>query len=83
MSKFAYLDKGGILHISASEKTAKEYSKTGKVVKTEHPAGGGFPLVAGESIIVYSETVMKKDAKGEPLDASMYPQLAELYRKCK
>lgn len=83
MEKFAYLDKGGILHISGNESIAREYSGNGKVVKTEYPAGGGYPEVGGEEIIVYSETVMKLEAKGEPLDASQYPTLSELYRKCK
>lgn len=83
MTKFAYLDKGGILHISGNESVAKEYSRNGKAVKTEHPAGGGYPIVNGEEIIAYSETKMKLEAKGELLNPAKYPTVAELYRKCK
>lgn len=83
MIKFAYLDRAGILHISDSEKKAKESSEKGRVVPTEYPADDGFPLVDGEAIIVYSETVMKKNFKSPFLDVSMYPQLVDLYRRCK
>lgn len=83
MTKFAYLDKAGILHITGNKKTAKEYCGRGKVVETEHPAGGGYPEVGGEEIIAYSETRMKLDAKDELLDVSKYPSVAELYRKCR
>lgn len=84
MKKFAYLDKGGVLHITVNEQTAKEYSKSGKVVETELPASGGYPVVADEEILVYSETKMKLEATSpETLDATMYPQLAELYKQCR
>ena len=44
--KYAYLDKGAILHISESEETAKQYAKySGKVVPTEIEAEHGYPVV--------------------------------------
>lgn len=83
--KYAYLDKGAILHISESEETAKQYAKySGKVVPTEIPAEHGYPVVDGEEIIVYSETEMKLDATSEgSLDASKYSELSKLYGKCR
>ena len=50
---FAYIDRGGIMHVSKSAKTAREYCARGKVVVTEHPAMHGYPVVDGEEIIVY------------------------------
>lgn len=84
MKKFAYLDKGGVLHITANEEIARKYSRNGIVVETEHPARGGYPVVADEEILVYDETTMKLDG-GSPdtLDSELYPQLAELYRQCR
>ena len=83
--KYAYLDKGAILHISESEETAKKYAKlNGKVVPTEIPAEHGYPVVGGEEIIVYSETEMKTDAGSDGcLDASKYSELSKLYSKCR
>ena len=82
--KYAYLDKGNILHISKSEETAKKFSKTGKVVETEYPASHGYPLADDKEIIVYSPTEMKWEAKGEAIEEAetKYPALAALYREC-
>lgn len=83
--KYAYLDKGAILHISESEETAKQYAKySGKVVPTEIEAEHGYPVVNGEEIIVYSETEMKTDATSDGcLDAAKYSELSKLYSKCR
>lgn len=83
MTKYAYLDKAGIMHVVAKKDTAKEYSKTGKVVETEIEANHGYPVADGEEIIVYAEDDMRLSAEGDKLDAGKYPQLAELYRACK
>lgn len=84
MSKFAYLDKGGVLHITAKEETAKEYSRNGRVIATELPASGGYPLVGNEEILVYNETTMKLDGGSpETLESAKYPQLTQLYRECR
>ena len=81
MKKFAYIDKGGIMHVVKEEKTAKEYSANGKFVETEIDAANGYPVVHGKAVIVYSEEHMKHTAKGKQIE--IIPELAELYRKCR
>ena len=79
--KYAYLDKGGILHVSGSFDTAKNYSANGVVVETTVKAEHGYPIVNGEQIIVYDEETMKITADGatlKPISA-----LAELYSQCR
>lgn len=88
MKKYAYLDKGDILHIVGDRKTAKEASKNGKVIETELLAEGGYPLAVvkdkKEEIIVYSPDNMRVTAQDkESLDVSLYPELAELWKRCK
>ena len=79
---YAYLDKGGILHISNSYDTAKNYSKNGKVIETTVPAEHGYPIREdGEGVIVYSETEMKITADGACIE--VIPELAALYTACK
>ena len=80
MAKYAYIDRGGILHIVEKPKTAREYA-AGPVIPTHHTAAHGFPTIDGEQVIVYSETVMKHDANGEAMEPS--PELVALYRSCK
>lgn len=86
MIKYAYLDKAGIMHVVSDEKTAKEYSKTGKCVKTEIKATGGYPVAYVEEIkredevIVYSGTDMKIDAHGARIKP--IAELAALYDEC-
>lgn len=93
MTKFAYIGKDGILHVSGNAQTAKEKAINGKVVKTEHPAGGGYPIVAGEEIIVYSpERMSLKGLAGKEwdmpenaqyiLNPKDYPTLVTLYKQC-
>ena len=79
--KFAYLDKGGILHVSGSYDTAKNYSANGVVVETTVKAEHGYPVVNGEQIIVYNEETMKITADGDKLEP--IPVLAMLYSQCK
>lgn len=84
MKKFAYLTGKGILHIVKDKKTAEESAKlNGRVVETEFPARHGYPFVGGDEIIVYSETDMRLEANGAPLDAEKHRDLAELYRLCR
>lgn len=79
--KYAYLDKGGILHVSASYDTAKQYSKNGVVVETEVKAEHGYPIAGGQQIIVYNEETMKVHADGDKLEP--IPVLAALYSQCR
>ena len=88
MAKYAYLDRAEILHISASEDTAKEYAKaTGIVVATELPAAHGYPLIitatGEEEAIVYGPDEIRLSAKGPKLDPSHYPALVALWKECK
>ena len=79
--KYAYLAKGGILHVSGSYDTAKNYSANGVVVETTVKAEHGYPVVNGEQIIVYNEETMKITADGAILKP--IPVLAELYKQCR
>lgn len=81
MKKFAYIDKAGIMHITKDMQTAISYAQKGTtVIETEVEASGGYPVVKGEEIIVYSPEVMKIDAQGGKI--KVIPELAELYKKC-
>ena len=80
--KFAYLDKGGILHIAKDIDDATEKAKKGTtVVPTEFPTEHGYPVANGEQIIVYDEETMKITAGGATLKP--IPALAELYSQCR
>lgn len=78
--KFAYIDKGGIMHVTEREDWAKEYSANGKYVKTDAAASGGYPLEGGEQIIVYSPEDMRLEAEGPKLEP--IARLGKLYRQC-
>jgi hypothetical protein len=56
MVGFAYRDKYGILHVVASEKTAKESSGDGKYRTYHGRFEKGYPTIGGQAI---------KDKKGE------------------
>ena len=85
MKKYAYLDKGNILHITQKEETAKQFSKTGKVVETQVEASHGYPLADGKEIIVYGPNEMKWEAKGAAIEdaAEKYKELVKLYEACR
>lgn len=83
MKKFAYIDKSGILHITAEKSDAVKYSANKKTVETEILSNGGYPIADGKEIIVYGEDEMKFDAGNKTLlDASKYPYLKQLYKAC-
>ena len=81
MKKFAYIDRGEIMHVVKEEKTAKQYSGNKKVIETDIEAENGYPVVNGKAVIVYSEECMKHTAKGKQI--KVIPELAELYKKCR
>ena len=82
MKKYAYIDKGGIMHVVAKLDTAKEYKALGThVVETEIEAAHGYPVVNKKQVIVYDEDTMKYDAKGKKIEP--IAELAELYKKCR
>ena len=78
---FAYIDKGGILHVSKSYKTAVEYAENGKIVVTYQEAGYGYPMHNGETILVYGEEDMKVTGDGPKIPP--VEELAKLYRECR
>lgn len=79
---YAYIDKGGIMHVTDERVSGERNSANGKIIETPMLCSGGYPNVNGEEIIVYSEEVMKLSADGKALDTPI-PELAELYRKLK
>ena len=81
MIKYAYIDKGGTLHIVEKKKTAAEYSANGKVVETEISAERGFPALKGEGIIVHSPEDMSFSATGAKIKP--IKEFADLYNSCK
>ena len=81
---FAYIDKGGVLHVVEKRKTAEEYA-TKKVVETEVPFAHGYPLHEGQDVTMYSltEAYIGGNAKsGAKVDVEEIPEIAALYRAC-
>ena len=81
MTKYAYIDKGGTLHVVENKKTAEEYSANGKVVETEISAERGFPVLKGEGIIVHSPEDMSFSATGGKI--TPIKEFADLYMALK
>ena len=79
---YAYIDKGGIMHVTDERVSGERNSANGKILEVDMPCSGGYANVGGEEIIVYSEDVMKLSANGKALDEPI-KELAELYRKLK
>lgn len=78
---YAYVDKGGIMHVVEGMQTAIEYAKKGtKVIEFEGEYRNGYPVSGGEMVIVYSPEEMKVEAKGGNIP--VVPELAEVYKKC-
>lgn len=78
---FAYISKGGIMHITEDMQTAVGMALKGtKVVETQFEHKFGYPSVNGEEIIVYGPDEMKVDGGGEKI--AVIPELARLYREC-
>lgn len=84
---YTYLDKGNILHAVSEQEDAKQYSKNGKVEEVEYPCNGGYPIIAGQSVVMYSteKAVVSNGEEytkdGIPLDLKQYPQLIDLYKR--
>ena len=82
MKKFAYINKGDIMHVVAKLDTAREFKALGTtIVETDIKAEHGYPVVNGKQVIVYDEETMKHDAKGKKIEP--VAELAELYKKCR
>lgn len=79
-TKYAYLDKGGILHVVEGIKTAEEYRSKGSIIETDIESKYGFPVSGGVQVIAYTPDVMKTDTKGENIP--IVPEIAKLYKKC-
>lgn len=85
--KFAYVDKGNVLHVTVSEDSAKEYSKHGKYVETTIPSQFGYPVVPYddklEQIIVYGldeAYVEGNRTDGKKVDLTIYHEVYDLYK---
>ena len=79
MLGYAYLDKGNILHIVTDLDTAKQYAKS-KIIETFISYAHGFPVYAGERILVYSPD--KVVYKGNHLDTMAKRQAVNLWIQC-
>lgn len=81
---YAYIDKGGILHVVEKFETAKEYA-AGKVVETEVPFSHGFPLHEGQDVTMYGleEAYIGGNAgSGKKVDPQEIPEILALYQAC-
>jgi hypothetical protein len=73
MKKFAYIDFGGVLHITKYENTAKSHAKNGKYVETYVSAKGGYPVdEEGHPYIVYSDVEEKHGYEIPEAIANLY-----------
>lgn len=86
MKHYAYIDKGGILHIVEKRETAMEYA-AGKVVETEIPCAGGYPLHEGKDVTMYDlETAYiggnARSGSGRRAKMSEIPEIVALYKAC-
>ena len=77
---YAYIDKGGIMHVTDERVSGERNSANGKIIETPMLCSGGYPNINGQEVIVYSETEMKVDDKMLEVPIS---ELAELYSKLK
>lgn len=81
---FAYIDKGGILHVVEKRKTAEEYASK-KVVETAVPYSHGFPLHEGQDVTMYGldEAYIGGNAMGgKRVDPQEIPEILALYQAC-
>mgnify|MGYP004539025695 FL=1 len=83
---YAYIDKGGILHVVETRKTAEEYT-TGKVVETEVPCEHGYPLHEGKDVTMYSlDTAYiggnARLGSGRRVFMNKIPEIVALYKAC-
>lgn len=81
---YAFIDKGGVLHVVESTQDAERNSTNGKVIETDIESKHGYPTVNGKQIVIYSVNECYEDANrdgGVKLDTErVYPALAELYK---
>ena len=86
---YAYLDKGGILHIVDKDPDA-QYARNGKIVETTVTCRGGYPVITYDDerteLVVYSldkavvSNGSEKTADGTEVDLKLYPEIYELYK---
>lgn len=88
MRKYAYIDKGGILHVVERQIEAKKYSKDGRYVITEIATKHGYPLVKKgrneTEIVVYSleeAYINGNRTDGTKVDLYNYPVIKEIYEQ--
>ena len=83
---YAYIDKAGILHVVAERKTAEEYA-AGKVVETNLPFSGGYPLHGSKDVTMYSEDLAYLGGNARSgrkvVPEEDIPEILALYKSCK
>lgn len=89
MVKFAYLDKIGLLKISESEATAKEFAKfNGRVMATKLPMKDGCPAMFNKAtrvmdtvwVFAVGEAYFEpRQVQGEELRTKRYPELIDIF----
>lgn len=88
MRKYAYIDKGGILHIVEKQIDARKYSKDDRYVITEIESKHGYPVVkkgkTTTEIVVYSlkeAYINGNRTDGVKVDLYNYPVIKEIYEQ--
>ena len=88
MRKYAYIDKGGVLHITEKQINARKYSKNDRYVITEIESKHGYPVVKkGKNtteIVVYSleeAYINGNRTDGVKVDLYNYPVIKEIYEQ--
>lgn len=78
--KYAYVDKGGVFHITKDEKIAESHGREGKYLPTEIEAKGGYPYNKHIEYIVYYGG---DEVKRPEMLKYVTPEMRELYEKLK
>lgn len=78
--KYAYVDAGGVFHITKSEAIAKSHGTNGKYEATKIPAKNGYPYIEGFGPIVYYGG---KEVKRQSMLAYITNEMIALYDRLK
>ena len=88
MRKYAYIDKGGVLHIVEKQIDARKYSKDDRYIITEVESKHGYPVVKKgrntTEIVVYSleeAYINGNRTDGTKVELDNYPIVKEIYEQ--
>lgn len=82
MKKYGYIDKGGLLKVSESEKDARQYAANGKIAETEIETRQAYPTLNGRTVYCYGVGKAYWDNRqtyGEVIPLQSYPALLGVY----